>query len=70
MLKKIKVQKSQPFYMALVYKKIDNLKLAKEKLNEAQTVTGMGIDTFVNSEPYKDETIPTGLRSELESVSS
>ena len=68
--KKIKVQKSQLFYMALAYKKIGNLPSAFEKLKEGRTVTGMEIETFVNSEPYKNDAVSAELRSELESISS
>tara|TARA_S200000501_G_scaffold190210_1_gene179036 strand:- start:23583 stop:25316 length:1734 start_codon:yes stop_codon:yes gene_type:complete len=66
--KKIKVLKAQLFYMAMAYKKIDNSNLAKEKLKEARTITGMEIDSFIKSEPYKEKELSSKIEGMLKSI--
>lgn len=65
---KIKVARSHLFYMALVlFKKDDQLKALK-KLNEAKAITGMDIQDFVNSEPYKNEIHLKRMKQDLNSI--
>ena len=66
--KKIKVLKTQLFYMAMAYKKLNNSSLAEEKLKEARTITGMEIDSFIKSEPYKDQELSSQVEDVLKSI--
>ncbi len=66
--KKIKVLKAQLFYMAMAYKKLNNSSLAQEKLKEARTITGMEIDSFIKSEPYKDQELSSQVEDMLKSI--
>ena len=66
--KKIKVLKTQLFYMAMAYKKLNNSSLAQEKLKEARTITGMEIDSFIKSEPYKDQELSSQVEDMLKSI--
>ncbi len=66
--KKIKVLKTQLFYMAMAYKKLNNSNLAQEKLKEARTITGMEIDSFIKSEPYKDQELSSQVEDMLKSI--
>ncbi len=66
--KKIKVLKAQLFYMAMAYKKLNNSSLAEEKLKEARTITGMEIDSFIKSEPYKDQELSSQVEDMLKSI--
>ncbi len=67
--KKLKVIRVQNFYLALSYFKNGEKKIAKEKFNEALTVTGKDIDSFINSEPYKDQALLENLESNLQELS-
>jgi len=67
--KKLKVIRVQNFYLALSYFKNGENKIAKEKFNEALTVTGKDIDSFINSEPYKDQTHLEKLKFNLQELS-
>lgn len=67
--KKLKVIRVQNFYLALSYFKNGENKIAKEKFNEALTVTGKDIDSFINSEPYKDQTHLENLKINLQELS-
>ena len=67
--KKLKVIRVQNFYLALSFFKNGNKRLAKEKLNEALTVTGKDINSFISSEPYKDQTFLDKLKSDLQELS-
>ena len=66
--KKVKVLKAHLFYMALTYLKKDDQETAQEKLKEARAMTGMDIESFVKSEPYKDQDRINDLMAELESI--
>ena len=56
------------FYYALVLFKEDKLESAKTKLTEAVLVTGMSIDSFISSEPYKDKNLTKALEQELKTI--
>jgi TolB-like protein/class 3 adenylate cyclase len=66
--KKVKVLKAHLFYMALTYLKKGDQETAQEKLKEARAMTGMDIESFVKSEPYKDQDRINDLMAELESI--
>jgi len=66
--RKLKVIRVQNFYLALAYLKKGNKDLAVEKFNEARVVTGKDIESFVNSEPYKDSKYSDSLKKELNSL--
>jgi len=66
--RKLKVIRVQNFYLALAYLKKGNKDLAVEKFNEARAVTGKDIESFVNSEPYKDLKYSDSLKKELNSL--
>ena len=58
-----------PFILhALVLFKQDKLESAKTKLTEAEVVTGMNIDSFISSEPYKDKNISKVLERDLNKI--
>lgn len=67
--KKLKVIRVQNFYLALSYFKNGDKRLAKEKLNEALTITGKDINSFISSEPYKDQAFLDKLKSDLQELS-
>ena len=66
--KKVKVLKAHLFYMALTYLKKEDKKMADQKLKEARAMTGMDIESFVKSEPYKDQERINALMVDLESI--
>ena len=66
--KKVKVLKAHLFYMALTYLKKEDKKMADQKLKEARAMTGMDIESFVKSEPYKDQEQIKALMVDLESI--
>jgi len=66
--KKVKVLKAHLFYMALAYLKQENKEMADQKLKEARAMTGMDIESFVKSEPYKDQERINVLMVDLESI--
>ena len=45
--------------------KEDKLESAKTKLTEAEVVTGMNIDSFISSEPYKDKWFNKGFGARI-----
>ena len=66
--KKVKVLKAHLFYMALAYLKKEDKEMADQKLKEARAMTGMDIESFVKSEPYKDQERINTLTMDLESI--
>ena len=66
--KKVKVLKAHLFYMALTYLKKEDKTMADQKLKEARAKTGMDIESFVKSEPYKDQKQIKALMVDLESI--
>jgi tetratricopeptide (TPR) repeat protein len=66
--KKVKVLKAHLFYMALTYLKKEDKTMADQKLKEARAMTGMDIESFVKSEPYKDQERINALMVDLESI--
>jgi len=66
--KKVKVLKAHLFYMALTYLKKEDKIMADQKLKEARAQTGMDIESFVKSEPYKDQEQIKALMVDLESI--
>jgi len=66
--KKVKVLKAHLFYMALSYLKKEDKAMADQKLKEARAMTGMDIESFVKSEPYKDQEQINALMVDLESI--
>jgi TolB-like protein/Tfp pilus assembly protein PilF len=66
--KKVKVLKAHLFYMALTYLKKEDKTMADQKLKEARAMTGMDIESFVKSEPYKDQEQIKALMVDLESI--
>ena len=66
--KKVKVLKAHLFYMALSYLKKEDKEMADQKLKEARAITGMDIESFVKSEPYKDQERINALMVDLESI--
>ena len=67
--KKVKVKKNYLFYIALSHKKKGSLKIASENLKEAYALTGMDNDSFIKSQPFKDEELISLLKVELDSIS-
>ena len=65
---KIKIARAHLFYMALVLFKKNNQLKAFKKLNEAIAITGMDIQDFVNSEPYKNEIHLKKMKQDLKSI--
>ena len=65
---KIKIARDHLFYMALVLFKKNNQLKAFKKLNEAIAITGMDIQDFVNSEPYKNEIHLKKMKQDLKSI--
>ena len=66
--KKVKVLKAHLFYMALTYLKKEDKTMADQKLKEARAMTGMDIESFVKSEPYKDQERINALMVDMESI--
>ena len=66
--RKVKVLNRHLFYLALTYLKKGDRETAHEKLKEAQVVTGMDVDTFVDSEPYKNKEVADKLRENLQAI--
>ena len=66
--KKVKVLKTQLYYMAITYLKKGDMKMAHVKLKEAQAITGMDIESFLKSEPYKDQNLIENLKQDLKSI--
>jgi hypothetical protein len=54
--------------MALAYLKKEDKEMADQKLKEARAMTGMDIESFVKSEPYKDQERINTLTVDLESI--
>ena len=66
--KKVKVLKAHLFYMALTYFKKGDRETAQEKLKEARAMTGMDIESFIKSEPYKNHDRIKNLKADLDSI--
>jgi TolB-like protein/class 3 adenylate cyclase/Tfp pilus assembly protein PilF len=66
--KKVKVKKNYLFYMALTYKKIGDNDQASEILREAHALTGMDNDSFIGTQPFKDQDILSTLKNELSKI--
>ena len=66
--KKVKVKKNFLFYIALANKKSGNNDTASENLKEAYALTGMDNDSFVGSQPFKDQEFTSKLKSELSNI--
>ena len=66
--KKVKVLKAHLFYMALTYLKKGDRETAQEKLKEARAMTGMDIESFIKSEPYKNQDRIKNLKADLDSI--
>ena len=67
--KKVKVKKNYLFYIALSYKKSGDSDKASENLKEAYALTGMNNDSFIGSQPFKDQEFTSKLKSELGNIS-
>ena len=66
--KKVKVKKNYLFYMALTYRKIGDNDQASEILREAHALTGMDNDSFIGTQPFKDQDILSTLKNELSEI--
>ena len=66
--KKVKVKKNYLFYIALSYKKSGDSDKASENLKEAFALTGMNNDSFIGSQPFKDQEFTSKLKSELGNI--
>ena len=66
--KKVKVKKNYLFYMALTYKKVGDTDQASEILREAHALTGMDNDSFIGTQPFKDQDILSTLKNELSKI--
>ena len=66
--KKVKVKKNYLFYIALAHKKFGDNDKASENLKEAYALTGMDNDSFVGSQPFKDQEFILKLKSELRNI--
>ena len=66
--KKVKVKKNYLFYMALTYKKIGDNDQASEILREAHALTGMDNDSFIGTQPFKDQDILSTLKNQLSEI--
>ena len=64
----MKVLNRHLFYLALTYLKKGDRETAHEKLKEAQVVTGMNVDTFVVSEPYKNKEMVDEIQKNLQAI--
>ncbi|MEL1223513.1 MAG: adenylate/guanylate cyclase domain-containing protein [Candidatus Neomarinimicrobiota bacterium] len=67
--KKVKVKKNYLFYIALAHKKSGDSDKASENLKEAYALTGMDNDSFIGSQPFKDQEFTSKLKSELGNIS-
>ena len=65
---KIKIARTHLFYCSLVYFKKGDFLQASEKLQEAIAITGFDIQTFVNSEPYKNDSNIIIMKEDLNSI--
>ena len=65
---KIKIARTHLFYCSLVYFKKGDFLQASEKLQEAIAITGFDIQTFVNSEPYKNDSNIITIKKDLNSI--
>jgi len=65
---KVKVKKNYLFYIALCYKKMGDEDQANEKLNEAYAITGMSINSFINSQPFFNNKIVEILKNDLKNI--
>ncbi len=65
---KIKIARTHLFYCSLVYYKKGDFLQASEKLQEAIAITGFDIQTFVNSEPYKNDSNIITIKKDLNSI--
>ena len=66
--KKVKVKKNFLFYIALANEKSGNNDKASENLKEAYALTGMDNDSFIGSQPFKDQELTSKLKSELSNI--
>ncbi len=66
--RKIRVPSRNLFYLAATYFKKGDKELALEKLKEAKAITGMDVDTFVDSEPYENKEVADKLRGNLQAI--
>jgi len=66
--KKVKVKKNYLFYIALSHNKKGDVDQASENLKEAHALTGMDNDSFIGSQPFKDQEIISVLKDELGSI--
>ena len=66
--RKVRVPSRNLFYLAATYFKKGDKELAQEKLKEAKAITGMDVDTFVDSEPYKNKEVADKLRENLQAI--
>ena len=66
--KKVKVKKNYLFYIALSHKKKGDMDLASENLREAYALTGMDNDSFIESQPFKNEEFISFLKNKLGSI--
>ena len=66
--KKVKVKKNYLFYIALSYKKKGDMDLAFENLSEAYALTGMDNDSFIGSQPFKNQDALSSLKNELSEI--
>lgn len=66
--RKVRVPSRNLFYLAATYFKKGDKELAQEKLKEAKAITGMDVDTFVDSEPYENKEVADKLRGNLQAI--
>ena len=66
--KKVKVKKNFLFYIALANEKSGNNDKASENLKEAYALTGMNNDSFIGSQPFKDQELTSKLKSQLSNI--
>ena len=66
--RKVRVPSRNLFYLAATYFKKGDKELAQEKLKEAKAITGMDVDTFVDSEPYENKEVADKLRENLQAI--
>ena len=66
--KKVKVKKNFLFYIALANEKSGNNDKASENLKEAYALTGMDNDSFVGSQPFKDQEFISKLKIGLSNI--
>ena len=66
--RKVRVPSRNLFYLAATYFKKGDKESAQEKLKEAKAITGMDVDTFVDSEPYENKEVADKLRGNLQAI--